>query len=230
MSAADFRDFLLEAHRCMFAALRLGGAVYVAHSEVGGGMAFRTAFSQAGFRLASCLIWNKGQGTLSRGDYHWQHEPILYGWKPGAAHRWYGDRKAKTVLEIGLENVQQQEDGSWTLLLNGKLYRLRGELEEMPGTVINVRKPSKSELHPTTKPVELVASCVANSSRGGGSVMDIFGGSGSTVIACEQLGRVCRVMEVDPRFAQVIIVRWQNFTGRQAVRESDGRLFDELSS
>jgi len=228
MSAVDFQEFLRLAHERMFAAVRLGGAVYVAHSEAGDGMAFRNAFKQAGFRLASCLIWNKGHGTLGRGDYHWQHEPILYGWKPGAAHKWYGDRKAKTVLEAGIDSVQLQEDGSYTLLLDGKLYRLRGELEELPGTVINVRKPSRSELHPTTKPVELVAACVANSSRNGGMVLDPFGGSGSTMIACEQLGRTCCSMDLDSRYVQVAIVRWQNFTGKQAVRESDGLLFDEL--
>jgi DNA modification methylase len=229
MSAADFADFLLQAHKCMFAALRLGGAIYVAHSEAGDGMAFRRAFGQAGFRLASCLIWNKGQSTLGRGDYHWQHEPILYGWKPGAAHKWYGDRKAKTVLETGVESVQQQEDGTCTILLGGKLYRLRGELEELPGTVINVRKPSKSDLHPTTKPVELVAAGIANSSRSDGLVLDTFGGSGSTMIACEQLGRACCIMDIDPCYAHVQIARWQNYTGKQALRESDGLLFDELA-
>jgi DNA modification methylase len=230
MSAAEFQEFLRLAHERMFAALRLGGAVYVAHSETGDGMAFRTAFRLAGFRLASCLIWNKGQGTLGRGDYHWQHEPILYGWRPGAAHKWYGDRKAKTILETGIESVQQQEDGSYTLLLDGKLYRLRGELEELSGTVINIRKPGRSELHPTTKPVELVAACIANSSRSGGLVLDPFGGSGSTMIACEQLGRVCCSMEIDARYAQVEIMRWQNYTGKQAARESDGLLFDELAT
>lgn len=229
MSVVDFEHFLLQAHTCMFAALRPGGAIYVAHSETGGGMAFRSAFRQAGFRLASCLIWNKGHGTLGRGDYHWQHEPILYGWKPGAAHKWYGDRKARTVLDVGIESARLQDDGSWTLLLNGKLYRLRGELEELPGTVINIKKPGKSELHPTTKPVELVAACVANSSRSGGAVLDLFGGSGTTMIACEQLGRACCIMEIDPRYAHTAIARWQNFTGRQAVREADGLLFDELS-
>jgi DNA modification methylase len=230
MSAVDFGNFLVQAHRCMFTALRHGGPIYVAHSETGDGMAFRNAFRLAGFRLASCLIWNKGQGTLGRGDYHWQHEPILYGWKPGAAHKWYGDRKAKTILDIGHESVQPQEDGSYTILLDGKLYRLRGELEEMPGTVSNIRKPGKSELHPTTKPVELVAACIANSSRSGGLVLDSFGGSGSTLIACEQLGRACCSMDIEPRYVQVEIVRWQNFTGKQAVRESDGLPFDELTS
>lgn len=231
MSSAQFNDLLLAAFRQMHTALQPGGAIYVSHSEAGEGLAFRQAFKQAGFRFASCLIWNKGQAVLSRSDYHWQHEPILYGWKPGAAHKWYGTRKPKTIIETGFSSVTSQDDGTWTLLLDGKLYRLTGEnicLEELPGTVIDVQKPSKSDLHPTTKPVELVGVCVANSSRSGGIVYDAFGGSGSTLIACEQLGRACRAMELDPRFAQVILMRWQNFTGKQAVRESDGKLFDEL--
>jgi len=230
MSAVDFQEFLLQAHRRMFEALCLGGAAYVAHSEAGGGLAFRQAFKEAGFRMAACLIWNKGQSVLSRSDYHWQHEPILYGWKPGAAHKWYGDYKAKTILDTGIEPVHQQEDGSYTLLLGGTFYRLKGELEELSGTVINIRKPSRSELHPTTKPMALVALCVGNSSRMGGVVLDPFGGSGTTMIACENLGRACRSMELDPRYAHVAIARWQNFTGKQAVRESDGLLFDELGA
>lgn len=231
MSPAQFEDLLLSSFRQMHTALQQGGAIYISHSEAGDGLAFRHAFKQAGFRFASCLIWNKGQAVLSRSDYHWQHEPILYGWKPGAAHKWYGTRKPKTVLETDCSAVTPQEDGSWTLLLEGTLYRLTGDnicFEEMTGSVIDVPKPRKSDLHPTTKPVELIAPCVANSSRSGGIVYDAFGGSGSTMIACEQLGRSCCTMELDPRFAQVDIVRWQNFTGRQAVRESDGRLFDEL--
>ena len=231
MSTSQFEGLLLSSFRQMYSSLQLGGAIYISHSEAGEGLAFRQAFKEAGFRFASCLIWNKGQAVLSRSDYHWQHEPILYGWKPGAAHRWYGTRKSKTIIETDFSAVTPQEDGSWTILLEGKLYRLTGEnvcIEELPGTVINVPKPSRSELHPTTKPVDLIVPCIANSSRTGGIVYDAFGGSGSTMMACEILGRRGCMMELDPRFAQVQIIRWQNYTGKQAVRESDGKLFDEL--
>lgn len=233
MSAADFEAFLLASMQQMLAVLVPGGGVYVCHSEAGEGLAFRQIFKRAGFRFASCLIWNKGQAVLGRSDYQWQHEPILYGWKPGAAHKWHGNRKQKTVLEANLPAAVQQEDGSWTLLLDGRLYRLTGEnlnLEEMSGTVINVPKPPKNEDHPTPKPVDLVETCVSNSSRSGGTVYEPFSGSGSTIIACERLGRSCCAMELDPRYAQVDIVRWQDFTGKQALRESDGLLFDELVS
>lgn len=231
MSATEFDDFLLKAMQQMYAVLIPGGGIYVAHSEAGKGMAFRQAFSRAGFRFASCLIWNKGQSVLSRGDYHWQHEPILYGWKPGAAHKWYGNHKQKTVINADIPGILQQEDGSWTLLIDGVLYKISGQdtlVEKLAGTVINIPKPTKSELHPTTKPVDLVLSGVSNSSKSGAIVFEPFSGSGTTLIACEKLGRACCAMENDPRFVQVNIIRWQDFTGKQAVRDVDGMPLDEL--
>ena len=233
MTAAEFDYFLADAFGIMFAAIKTGGAIYVAHSEAGDGLAFRRAFQAARFRFASCLIWNKGQAVLGRGDYHWQHEPILYGWKPGAPHKWHGNRQPKTVLQAGLPGIAAQDDGSFTLLIDGRLYRLFGDnlrVEETPGTVINIPKPNKSELHPTTKPVDLVAHCVANSSATGDVVLDPFGGSGSTLIACERLCRRCFSLEIDPRFTQVQIERWQDFSGQRAVRDADGIFFDELKA
>ena len=162
---------------------------------------------------------------LGRGDYHFQHEPILYGWRPGAAHRWYGNRKQKTIYESCLDALTPMTDGSWQLMVDGKLYRLRGEalsIEELASSIISVPKPAKSDLHPTTKPVALIERMVANSSPAKGLVLDPFGGSGSTLMACELLGRSCRTMELDPRFAEVIIRRWQDYTGGQALREADG--------
>ena len=225
MSAADFDQFLLAVHRAMFETVRPGGGVYVAHSEAGDGMAFRRAFIQSGFKLAACLIWRKQSAVLGRGDYHFQHEPILYGWRPRAAHRWYGNRKQKTIYESCLDALTPMADGSWQLMVDGKLYRLRGEalsIEELASSIISVPKPAKSDLHPTTKPVALIERMVANSSPVKGLVLDPFGGSGSTLMACELLGRSCRTMELDPRFAEVIIRRWQDYTGGQALREADG--------
>ena len=191
----------------------------------GDGMAFRRAFIQSGFKLAACLIWRKQSAVLGRGDYHFQHEPILYGWRPGAAHRWHGNRKQKTIYESCLDALTPMADGSWQLMIDGKLYRLRGEalsIEELASSIISVPKPAKSDLHPTTKPVALIERMVANSSPAKGLVLDPFGGSGSTLMACELLGRSCRTMELDPRFAEVIIRRWQDYTGGQALREADG--------
>jgi DNA modification methylase len=231
MSAAEFDSFLYDAFTLMADALRPGGAIYVAHSETGGGLAFRQAFNRAGFHLSVCLIWKKNTAVMGRSDYHWQHEPILYGWKPGAAHRWHGDRKQKTIVEADLPGVVQNADGSWQILSNGCLYRLTGEnlrLEEISSTIIEVDKPNRSAFHPTTKPVALIELMIRNSSAFGDTVLDPFGGSGSTLMACERLNRGCRIMDIDPRYAQTAIVRWQDYTGKQAVRESDGMLFDDL--
>jgi DNA modification methylase len=84
-------------------------------------------------------------------------------------------------------------------------------------------------VHPTQKPVELIEQALSNSSKGGDTVLDLFGGSGSTLIACEKTGREARLMELDPKYVDVIVKRWQEFTGKQAALESDGRTFTEVS-
>lgn len=231
LPAAEFDAFLLALHRSMFEALRPGGAVYVAHSEAGSGMAFRRAFAAAGFYLATCLVWRKSSAVLGRSDYQYQHEPILYGWRRGAAHRWYGDRKQRSVLDAGIEGLVRAEDGSWQFSADGRQYRLTGadlQVEEIPTTVIDAPKPARSELHPTMKPVELIERMVGNSSPRDGLVGDFCGGSGSTLMACERLGRNARVMEIDPRYAEVIIRRWQDYTEGTAAREGDGKTLEEL--
>jgi DNA modification methylase len=233
MAAGEFEVFLNAAHAVMHEVLRPGGGIYVAHAEAGDGMAFRRAFAAAGFRLAACLIWRKQSAVLGRGDYQFAHEPILYGWKRGAAHHWYGNRKQRSVFEFGLEGLRDSGDGSWEFSQGGRLYCLRGEglsVEEIPTTVLEVPRPARSELHPTTKPVALIERMVANSSPRGGVVADFFGGSGSTLMACERLGRSARLMEIEPRFVQVILERWQEYSGQAATRESDGRTLAELQA
>ncbi len=234
MGAQQFETFLSAAHAAMYSALTPGGGIYVAHAETGDATVFRRVFTAAGFRLASCLVWRKQSAVLSRGDYHYQHEPILYGWKPAPSgsggHRWYGNRKQKSVLDFG-ESVTAMPDGSYQLFIGGRLYALRGqgiELEEIPTTVISEPRPSRSDLHPTTKPVRLIERMLVNSSPRGGVVLDPFGGSGSTLMACEKSSRACRTLELDPRFAEVIISRWQGVTGQTATRDVDGARLTDL--
>lgn len=232
MSPADFDEFLISVHRVMHESLRPGGGIYVAHSEAGDGTVFRRAFTVAGFKLAACLIWRKQTAVLGRGDYHFQHEPILYGWRRGAAHRWYGNRKQRTLFEAEFPGLREMEDGTWQFCLENRLYRLSGEavcVQELATTVIDAPKPARSNLHPTMKPVALIEPMVANSSPRGGLVGDFFAGSGSTLMACERLGRAARLMEADPKFVEVIIRRWQEYSGGQAVRENDGMTFAELT-
>ena len=186
-----------------------GGAIYLAHGP-NGAIARRT-FEQAGWELHQVLIWVKSTFALSRHDYHWQHEPVLYGWKPGAAHRWQGGRQDTTVVD------DEPDVGQ---LGRRELVALVRRLRNARGTdVIREDKPHASTEHPTMKPVGLVAHQIANSSRRGDVVLDPFCGSGTTLIACENLGRRARAIEIDPGYCDVTVDRWQRHTGRQAELE-----------
>lgn len=169
MKDADFLAFLTVAFGNMAQAMKEGASIYVFHADTEG-LAFHTAFRQAGFHLSNCCIWKKDSLVLGRSPYQWIHEPILFGWKEGARHSWYAGRKETTVWEYP--------------------------------------RPQRSGEHPTMKPVELVAHPIMNSSKAGDIVLDPFGGSGSTLVACEQTGRVCRMAELDVKYADVIVERF----------------------
>jgi DNA modification methylase len=169
MEDNSFYLFLYDAFNNMFQNIKPGGAIYVCHADTEG-LNFRNAFKNAGFKLAECLIWVKNALVLGRQDYHWRHEPILYGWKEGAAHYFVDDRSQDTIWEYN--------------------------------------KPRKNEEHPTMKPLELVGKAIANSSRRHETILDLFGGSGSTLIASDQLDRKSCLMELDERFVDVIVKRY----------------------
>jgi DNA modification methylase len=227
-SDSKFYDFLLSAFSCANTVLKPGAAVYVAHADTEG-LNFRAAFIGAGFKLSGCLVWAKNSLVMGRSDYQWQHEPILYGWKRGAAHRWFGGRKVTTLMELPGSVFTQNEDGTVTVRIGMESIVISGrDLQATPvePTIFHVARPSASSSHPTMKPVELISRMVKNSTREGDLVLDPFGGSGSTLIACETLGRQARLLELEPKFVDVIVRRWQEFTGKTAVRESDGQPFE----
>lgn len=230
MKDSDFRTFLQNAYNAMYGVLGKGCPIYVAHADTEG-INFRSTFREAGFKLASCLIWRKDHFVLGRADYQCQHEPILYGWKPGSVHRWYGGRKRKTIQELGsLGTIEQLPDGSIILCHEGTSTVITGRdlsVEQFDSTIILERKPLRSELHPTMKPVGLVERFIRNSSKAGDMVLDPFGGSGTTLIACERTNRICRTMELDPKYADAIVRRWQAYTGNNAVHEATGSTFTE---
>jgi DNA modification methylase len=178
MTPEQFRGFLAASMACITEALAPGGACYVAHNDREG-LSFLGAYTAAGLHFAGCLIWHKNVMVMGRSDYQWQHEPILYGWKPGASHRWYGGRKQTTVFDVD--------------------------------------KPSRNADHPTMKPVALVERCIRNSAAQSAIVLDPFGGSGSTLIACEKSKRRARLIELDPSYCDVIVKRWEEATGQKAV-------------
>ncbi len=179
MSNEDFYSFLDKTFQNYSSISNEGASIYVFHAD-SEGLNFRKAFIENEFLLKQCLIWNKNQMVIGRQDYQWKHEPILYGWKQGAAHHWYSDRKQTTVLEFN--------------------------------------KPQRNGEHPTMKPIEILEYLISNSSNTNDVVVDLFGGSGSTLIACEKTKRICKTMELDPKYASVIVERWEKYSGKTANR------------
>ncbi len=195
MSSSDFRRFLVSAFSAAAAVMRAGAPIYVAHADTEG-LNFRGAFRDAGFKLSGCLVWVKPSLVLGRSDYQWRHEPILYGWKPGAAHSWYGGRARTTVLEREASPVQAMPDGSLQIRVDGRALVVTGEklsIEALDESVLRFEKPARSDEHPTMKPVGLILEMLENSTAKGDLVLDPFGGSGSALIACHKAGRVARL-------------------------------------
>lgn len=175
----SFRAFLSDAFKCADEQMKCGAAFYIWHAG-SEGYNFCYAVKNSGWILKQVLMWNKNRLVLGRQDYQWKHEPCLYGWKGGASHKWYSDRKQTTVMDFD--------------------------------------SPIKNEEHPTMKPIELFSRLIENSSKKGDVVLDSFGGSGTTLIACEQLNRICYTMELSEEYSSVIVDRWEKFTGEKAVK------------
>jgi len=232
MSDSAFRQFLHDAFMCAFVVMKPGGAAYVAHADTEG-LNFRGAFKDAGFKLSSCLIWRKNSLVLGRSDYQWQHEPVLYGWKEGAAHRWYGARNKTTMVEFAGGIFSQIGERQWQIKLGEHTLIVEGDnllVSEARPSVINVEKPKRNADHPTMKPVDLIVRFLVNSTKTGDEVLDLFGGSGSTMIACEQIGRLARLVELDEKFCDVIVRRWQEYTGKDAYLDGDGQSFNDIAA
>lgn len=211
MEDGEFFDFLLAFYEQMLRVLKPGASFYVFHAD-SEGLNFRAALRQAGGQLRQTLIWVKNQMTLGRQDYQWRHEPCLYGWKEGAGHYFVNDRTQTTIFE----NTADPESMSREELVQLATFLL-AKMEAIHSSIIREKKPTRSELHPTMKPIPLCAKLIQNSSKRGDNVIDFFGGSGSTLMACEETGRNCYTLELDPRYADVILTRWEDATGERAV-------------
>lgn len=213
-SDADFHKLLVDAFKAADSGMKPGAAFYIWHAD-SEGFNFRGACREIGWQVRQCLIWNKNTFVLGRQDYQWKHEPCLYGWKEGAAHYFVDDRTQSTVFEDKGHDIDHMKKEEMKALLK-ELFE-----DKISTTVLEEDKPARSAEHPTMKPIKLLARQIKNSSRKGDNVLDIFGGSGSTLITCEQLGRNCFTVELDPKYCDVIIKRWEDFTGQQAVRIND---------
>lgn len=212
MEDKEFRSFLKTAFERMHESLMNGSPIYVFHAD-GESYNFRGAFNEAGFKLAQCIIWVKNSMVLGRQDYQWRHEPILYGWKPGTAHNWYGNRDKDTVIDD--THIVESKTGKKELI--SIIKELKEKLTDMSSVIYHDR-PSISADHPTMKPVKLIGKLIQNSSQKGDMIIDFFGGSGSTLIASQMTGRMCHTMELDPFYCDVIIRRWEELTGEIAER------------
>ena len=190
MGNDEFRQFLRDAFVTADSVMKAGAVFYIWHAD-SEGYNFRGAINDAGWKVRQCLIWKKSTLVMGRQDYHWKHEPCLYGWKDGSGHLWASDRKQTTILEFD--------------------------------------KPSRNGEHPTMKPVALFEYQMLNNTKGGDIVLDLFGGSGTTLIAAEKNGRVSYLMELDPKYCDVIIKRWQEFTGKIAVHADTNIPFAEVT-
>jgi DNA modification methylase len=154
------------------------------------------------FQIRAQIIWRKQHFAISRGAYHWGHEPCWYAVRKGKTSHWRGDRTQSTVWEIAnLNPFGGNSDG------------------ENPVTG-----------HGTQKPVELMRRPILNHTQPGEGVYDPFVGSGSSLIAAESAGRVCYGIDIDPKYVDVAVLRWQQFSSRQAVLDSDGRTFEEIAA
>jgi len=204
MDEAEFRTMLTAWFANYKTALKDSGALYCCyasrtHRE------FEDALNANGFEVRNQIIWVKKVASMGWGDYRWKHEPILYCHKKDASLDFYGDRKQYTewseemsdeeLLKMIKKNVTKEEEGD--------------------STVWRLHREHKYD-HPTQKPVKLVSIAIRNSSKRGDVVLDLFGGSGSTLIAAEGLSRTCWTMELDPKYVDVIIKRWEKVTGEKA--------------
>lgn len=210
MASAQFREFLTNAFKASNSVMRPGCAGYVwfASREH---INFEKALNAAGFQVRQELIWNKNALIIGRQDYQWKHEPCLYFWKEGKTHHFTPERNHSTVIPDASElDFEKMSKAEMKKLLE-TIYQAK-----LPTTIIDEKKPTKDSEHPTMKPVKLFGYQMQNSSRRGDIVLDTFGGSGTTMIAAEQLGRKARLMELDPHYCDVIIARWEKMTGQVA--------------
>lgn len=213
MTEDEFISFLTEALQNANAYMEPGAAFYIWYAGLSH-IAFEMAVrNMTEWKLHEQLIWVKGHFVLGRNsDYQWMHEPCLYGWKHGEQHYFTNSRAEETVIEDKVARLSTLKKSELITLCE----KLMGADKET--TVLRAEKPNSADLHPTVKPQALLARLILNSSKQGWPVLDLFGGSGSTLIACEQLKRKCYMMELDPHYADVIISRWEAFTGKVAVK------------
>lgn len=209
MSDAMFLIFLQKFYNVSTEVCKSGGAFYVWHAEVNTHI-FHTAAPKS-LIWRDTLIWKKQHFCLTRKDYQTKYEPCLYFTKEGRAHYFCPQRNLANVIELA-DNFELEK------ATKDEMKDLLGKILALPTTVIDYDRPMANKEHPTMKPVKLFGMLIKNSSRVGEIVFDPFGGSGTTIVAAEQLNRTAYAIEIEPHYCDVIIARWEKLTGRQAVK------------
>ena len=172
-----------------------GNIVYIWHADKFTDIIAKN-IKDCDFEIVTQIIWAKQHFCISRGDYHYQHEPCWYAVRKKCKHNWQGARDQSTLWEISNSKVSQECD-------------------------------EKTE-HSTQKPIECMLRPILNNSKKGDYVYDPFGGSGTTLIAAEKSGRTCLMMEIDPRYIDLIIKRWEKTSGKKAIHEETSLQFEEI--
>jgi len=198
MGDKEFREFLVKAFTNVRDFLRVGGVFYIWYASVES-YNFYGACRDVGLHVRQCLIWEKNALLLGRQDFQWIHEPCMFGEK-----------------RLGYPETEEYDDGDLNCIygwVDGKHYWYKNRKQT---TIMHFDKPVKSQMHPTMKPVKLFDYQMQCNTKEGDIVLDLFGGSGTTIVAAEQNGRRARLMEYDPKYADVIIDRWEALTGGKA--------------
>ena len=174
-------NFLMKAFTCLHDAMAVDASIYIFYATAKARI-FHDAYEDAGFKVGAGLVWKKDRLVLTRTDWKYVHEPIIWGWRKDGKHIWYGDQKQKTVFEFD---------------------RIKNSKEDGFG-------------HPSSKPVPLIAYLIKQCTQTNGLVLDCFLGSASTLIACEQLNRVCFGIELEPKFVDVACARFIEYQNGNA--------------
>ena len=206
MPEPEFEQFMQKVYNAYYASMKDGASIYVFYKELGSGV-FMRKMRDAGLTFKQELIWVKSQLVLGGSKYQSMYEPCLMGCKGKPIKKWNGGRKQRSVIET-IDFMSEDE-------LRSVIKEMLAESDDID--VIREKKQLVNDLHPTMKPIRLLAKLIKNSSDKEDIVVDLFGGSGSTLIACEQLNRKCYMAELDPRYCDVIVERWEKLTGRKAV-------------
>lgn len=210
--------FLIAAFKNIKRYLRKGRAFYIWYAN-SNHVHFETAIKGVELKPKQVIIWDKGM-VLGHSDYHWAYEPCFYGCHEGENNKWFGDRSQKTFWKTN--------DYDFDEMPRDQLVDILKALKEGREIWTIKRDNASTYVHPTQKPVELAQRAMVNSCLRNEIVLDLFGGSGSTLVAGENMGRKVRSMELDPRYVDVEVQRWQDLFGGRAKRESDGTYFDEV--